>query len=107
MMRRIFRCFLFSTAGVVGLALTLIATVAVIVFVRYQLNDRQIYLPPPRGPYPIGRSLVQWHDKIRNRDLMVFIWYPAIPGAAGGRCEYLPGKWGEINAQNMLPIPAK
>jgi pimeloyl-ACP methyl ester carboxylesterase len=38
---------------------------------------------------------------------MIFIWYPAIPGAANGRCEYLPGKWGEIDAQNMLPIPAR
>ncbi len=38
---------------------------------------------------------------------MVFIWYPAASGANRAHCEYLPGKWGQINSQAMLPIPAK
>jgi dienelactone hydrolase len=92
---------------IAGLTLTLLASFILIVVVQYEVNDRLISLPPPRGPHPVGRSVVQWHDKIRNRDLMIFIWYPAVSGVAGGRCEYLPGEWGEINARDTLPIPAR
>jgi dienelactone hydrolase len=38
---------------------------------------------------------------------MVFLWYPARDGATGQRAEYIPGKWGELAAQNMFPIPAR
>jgi dienelactone hydrolase len=107
MIGKIIRLFLWAVAAVLALALASAAALALLVFARYHLNDRPISLPTPRGPHLVGRSLVEWHDKIRNRDLVVFIWYPADPGATGDRCEYLPGKWGELNAKDMLPIPAK
>jgi predicted dienelactone hydrolase len=76
-------------------------------YVQYRHNDRPIVLPAPRGPHLVGRVLVHWQDARRNRELMVFLWYPAREGAAGQRAEYIPGKWGELAAQNMFPIPAR
>ncbi|MGD1032282.1 MAG: hypothetical protein ABSA05_14205 [Opitutaceae bacterium] len=107
MIRQLRQFFLLSALAMGGLALVLAAAVALTVPVMYRLDDRVISLPPPRGTYPVGRILVQWHDGARDRDLMVFIWYPAVAGEAGVRCEYIPGKWGEMNAQGMLPIPAR
>jgi hypothetical protein len=88
-----------------------IVVVAVLAFVlsmgfQYRRNDRAIALPVPRGPYPVGRTLVDWNDNRRNRELMVFIWYPAPVGVSGRRSEYIPGIWGELEARNMNPIPA-
>ena len=91
--------------------LSAIAAVAVAIgiafVVRYRLDDRPIVLPRPRGPHPVGRVLVDWKDARRNRELMVFIWYPAVDGATGPRSEYIPGEWGRLEAEHMLPIPAK
>jgi len=50
---------------------------------------------------------VDWQDPTRHRELMVFLWYPARDAAAGQRSEYIPGKWGELAAEGMFPIPAK
>jgi dienelactone hydrolase len=107
MIQQLRRFCLLLALTVGGLALALAAFVALIILVMYRLDDRVISLPPPRGPYPVGRSLIQWHDRARNRDLMIFIWYPAVASAKSARCEYIPGKWGEMNAQGMLPIPAR
>lgn len=54
-----------------------------IVAVQYRRNDRPIVLPRPRGPHRVGRVLVTWKDTKRNRELMVFLWYPAAAGAVG------------------------
>jgi dienelactone hydrolase len=90
-----------------GLGLAAVLALVLVVFVQYRRNDHPIALPRPRGPHPVGRVLVDWTDPARRRELMVFIWYPAQTGAAGRRAEYIPGKWGELEAQSMGPIPAK
>jgi predicted dienelactone hydrolase len=38
---------------------------------------------------------------------MVFLRHPARDGSTGQRSEYIPGKWGELAAQGMFPIPAR
>jgi dienelactone hydrolase len=92
---------------VLGVPIAFVLAVAMAFYVRYQLNDHAIALPAPRGPHQVGRMLVDWTDAGRNRELMVFIWYPAVDHSAGRHCEYIPGKWGELESENMLPIPAK
>lgn len=76
-------------------------------FIQYQRDDHPIDLPRPRGPHAVGRVVEDWHDASRQRELMVFLWYPARNGATGVRAQYIPGKWGEIEAQGMIPIPAR
>jgi dienelactone hydrolase len=87
--------------GVTTLGLLAVA-VAITFAVQYRLDDHAIVLPRPRGPHPVGRTIVDWKDGRRNREVMVFLWYPAVDGARGQRCEYLPGR-----TQRALPIPSK
>src|SRR5262249_47279025 len=57
----------------------------------------QLVLPPPTGPFAVGRVTVHWIDRSRSeplkpdhgpRELMVDVWYPA-DSAAGPWAEYL------------------
>lgn len=58
-------------------------------------------LQTPTGRFGIGRVGYEWTDVSRpdghsvdphaHRDLMVYLWYPAPKGKAGGLGEYLPG----------------
>jgi predicted dienelactone hydrolase len=62
--------------------------------------DAVFRLPPPTGPFPVGRVTYHWTDSSRpevlaphasaRRELMVDVWYPAQPGT-GSPAEYLPG----------------
>jgi hypothetical protein len=96
---------IFVIAG--GLGVMAILSIVLAVFVQYRRNDRPIAFPIPRGPHPVGRMLLDCRDARRDREIMVFLWYPAQPGTDGNRCEYIPGLWGEIEAEKMLPIPAR
>jgi len=87
--------------GVTTLGLLAVA-IAIAFAVQYRLDDHAIVLPRPRGPHPVGRTIVDWKDGRRNREATVVVWYPAADGARGQRCEYLPGM-----AQSALPIPSK
>ena len=58
-------------------------------------------LPPPSGPFGIGRIAYEWVDISRSeshapdlqahRDLMVYLWYPSPRKDLTTRGEYLPG----------------
>ncbi|MGA3025696.1 MAG: hypothetical protein ABSF98_13090 [Bryobacteraceae bacterium] len=69
--------------------------------------ESPIALPKPRGPHAVGRQLFDWTDSRRSRELMVLVWYPAEPGTAHTPAEYVPGRWGQLAAQGMFPIPAR
>jgi hypothetical protein len=81
-----------------------------------------IPVPPPTGPFPVGRTVREWTDRSRTdpytpnsagstatagsaepRSLVAFIWYPANPSAAPA-AEYLPPAWSP--AADMLGIRA-
>ncbi|HEV3137900.1 MAG TPA: hypothetical protein VGZ26_08340 [Pirellulales bacterium] len=101
------RIVILILAVVFGVALVGVLAAVLAVFVQYRRDDHPIALPSPRGPHPVGRMLMDWTDARRNREIMVFLWYPAQDGTAGHKCEYIPGTWGELEAEKMLPIPAK
>lgn len=103
MLRKIFRlAAVLSGVGAAG-----VLAIVVAFYIQYRRDDHPIVLPAPRGPHPVGRVLVDWTDTKRNRELMVFIWYPAPNGAQGRHTSYIPGKWGELEAQGMGPIPER
>ncbi len=95
-----------TSAAFLTLAVTL-AGVLGIAGVRYYRIDRPIVLPKPRGPYLVGRVLLDWTGDRRHRELMTFVWYPAAPGTVGPSAEYVPGRWGELAAKGGFPIPAR
>jgi dienelactone hydrolase len=60
-------------------------------------------LPAPSGRYPVGRTSYDWVDAQRaeiyspdpqdRRELVVWVWYPAAPGADAASVAYLPDPW--------------
>ncbi len=65
-----------------------------------------IELPAPTGPYGVGRSSFEWGDTSRDelftddpadqRELVVWVWYPAERMPNAQRAAYLPGVWGDL-----------
>jgi dienelactone hydrolase len=105
MLRNTLRLLAVTVTVIVIAAIVAVLAIVVCVGVQYRRDDRAIVLPAPRGPHPVGRSLADWKDNRRNRELMVFIWYPARDGALGPHSEYIAGAWGRL--ENMNPIPPK
>ncbi|TCM49091.1 lipase [Kribbella sp. VKM Ac-2568] len=58
----------------------------------------RLVLPEPTGPYRIGTTELHLVDNSRvdpwvpgrKRELMISVWYPAMPGARGPRAPYAP-----------------
>jgi dienelactone hydrolase len=94
-------------AVIVGVGVAAVVLLLCAIGVQYWRNDSPIVLPRPRGPHPVGRTVFDWTDRTRSRELMVFAWYPARAGASAARAEYIPGKWGEAAAQGHFVIPAR
>lgn len=73
-----------------------------IVFLEVKRNQT-LTLPAPTGPYAIGRVSYDWTDQTRletytnqpdaKRELLVWVWYPAIPGAKVSTLPYFPPAW--------------
>ncbi len=65
---------------------------------------RRSPLPAPTGPYAIGRKEFDWVDKSRpdhdspsgQREIAVWLWYPASPKNSAEAAEWMPGRWGEL-----------
>ena len=73
------------------------------------------YLPEPTGPYPAGTASVwltdtsrpdPWVSGVNARELMVSLWYPAVP-AAGRRARYMtPAESGlQLTSRGITGIP--
>jgi dienelactone hydrolase len=101
------RTVLRLAAVLAGLGAAAALALVLAFYIQYRRDDHPIVLPAPRGPHPVGRVLMDWKDTQRSREVMVFLWYPAPDGASGRRVEYIPGKWGELEAQSLIPIPER
>lgn len=63
-------------------------------------------LPAPTGPYRVGRTAFDWTDTDRTdplapepgqqRQLSVWVWYPAPAGTSGRPAPYAPGHWAQM-----------
>ncbi|MCO6006900.1 hypothetical protein NE236_18085 [Actinoallomurus purpureus] len=92
------------------------ATALVVVSTGYvaaaaTLHAQPVILPAPTGPYHVGRTIFDWTDHTRAdplapapgnaRDLSVWVWYPAVPGARGRRAPYAPGAWNRLHLPSL------
>src|SRR5437773_6130639 len=79
--------------GVLGLAALLAA-----LWVEHKMP---ITLPTPTGPFAVGRAIYDWVDDAMvdklapvagtKRELLVWIWYPSVPGQPGATTDdYVP-----------------
>jgi predicted dienelactone hydrolase len=97
----------------------------VILGVLWMYRDRQVVLPTPGGPYPVGRIEYDWMDANRvdplgdtpgqPRKLSVWIWYPGERTSAPTvPAPYLPPAWvaareqdagiGRLLMQNLVHV---
>lgn len=66
-----------------------------------------VALPTPTGPYPVGRTMLDWTDHTRTdplaprpglpRELSIWLWYPASPGPGAQSAPYAPGAWAGLH----------
>jgi predicted dienelactone hydrolase len=69
-------------------------------------SDGESPLPAPTGSYAVGRTHFNWVDSSRAegaspgsaREIVAWIWYPAVPGPAASRAQWLPEKWQGVSA---------
>jgi dienelactone hydrolase len=69
-------------------------------------------LPAPTGPYSVGRTAFDWTDTGRtdplapqpgqDRELSVWVWYPAPAGISGQPALYAPGHWARMLSFGIL-----
>src|SRR5438552_9980826 len=93
--RRIFR-------GIVILAILGMLGVGVLLGSLWVEHRTQITLPPPTGPFAVGRALYDWTDDAHpdplapvpetKRELLVWIWYPAAAGPSTVADDYVPAQ---------------
>ncbi|MGI5233020.1 alpha/beta hydrolase family protein [Actinoallomurus sp. CA-142502] len=92
------------------------ATALVVVSAGYvaavaTLHAQPVTLPAPAGPHHVGRTMFDWTDHTRAdplaptprnaRNLSVWVWYPAVPGARGRRAPYAPGAWNQLHLPSL------
>ncbi|MGB4784432.1 MAG: hypothetical protein WAQ77_06940 [Candidatus Acidiferrum sp.] len=74
--------------------------VAVLLGSLWVEHTTEITLPTPSGPFLVGRAIYDWTDEQApdtlapvpgaKRELLVWIWYPAVAGQAAAPDDYLP-----------------
>ena len=91
--RRIFKGFAVLTMlGVLGIAALLVSL--------WLEHRTEVTLPAPTGAFAVGRALYDWADEETwdtlalgpgiKRELLVWIWYPAVAGPSATIDDYLP-----------------
>jgi len=90
MLRRIGRALFLVTAA--GLALVVGLSIALAVDRRSDVE-----LPPPTGPFTVGRVIYDWRDT--SHEVLAWVWYPA--DSAGPPDDYMPA---EMRAHQTPPV---
>ncbi len=91
--RRIFK-------GFTVLAMLVVLGVAALLGALWVEHRIGIALPPPTGPFVVGRAIYDWTDDAHSdtlapipgtkRALLVWVWYPAATGQSAAMVDYLP-----------------
>lgn len=53
-------------------------------------NRTEVTLPLPTGPFAVGRSIFDWVDDGSRRELLAWIWYPAVRSPSAVVDDYIP-----------------
>jgi predicted dienelactone hydrolase len=87
-----------AAVAVVGLAL-----VAILLLVMWREHKTAVTLPTPTGHFAIGRTTYAWTNEAETdefalspgskRQVLVWVWYPAVRSNRDAPAEYLPGQW--------------
>jgi len=99
-MRRFFTV-VFKVVKIVGLVF--VSAAALIVMGFWADHARGTTLPKPTGPFDVGRLSYFWQDSRHfdtmalkpetRRQLVAWVWYPAVHGQTMAVADYLPQPW--------------
>ena len=88
---------------VVGILVIVITVISALLLIMWREHDTVITLPAPTGSSKVGRVTFVWADDTsadqpeeapaRQRQVLVWMWYPATPPANETTAEYLPLAW--------------
>jgi dienelactone hydrolase len=99
--------------GKVSIVLASLGLLAAIIMYLWAFSQRQktVVLPTPSGSYAVGRTVFDWVDASRPeifsktpdiyRELIVWIWYPAISSSTLHHARYLPEAWEQALNREM------
>jgi hypothetical protein len=97
-----------AVAAVAALALVL---VAILLLVMWREHNTAIALPAPTGPFAVGRATYAWTNEAQTdelapspaskRQVLVWIWYPAVRSPRDVPAEYLPARWRAALAKQL------
>jgi predicted dienelactone hydrolase len=90
------------------LLIFVLVIVACLAFVEIR-RHQTLVLPAPTGSYAVGRMEYDWTDQQRSdplapqagmkRELIVWVWYPAVRVSGAEVASYLPSKWAQVSDQ--------
>src|SRR6476469_6821919 len=88
--------------GFAALAMSGFLALAALVIFLWVEHSSEVTLPTPTGAFPVGRSIQDWKDSVgldvlapvpsTKRELLVWIWYPAVAGQSAAMDDYLPAR---------------
>jgi dienelactone hydrolase len=94
-----------------ALVISGITAIAILLIALWLEHRADTTLPAPTGPFAVGRGLYNWLDNKTldpmapepgtKRDLLVWIWYPAVRGGTQAVDDYLPAPWRVAVEQHM------
>lgn len=109
-----------SVAHRVGRALVVLAAAgalgaAVLLALVWRDHRSPVTLPPPTGPFAVGRVIDAWADEAgrdplapsgARREWLAWIWYPTAPTTSGLPADYRPSYWRSAMAREQSWIAA-
>lgn len=94
-----------------GVAIVVLALVGILLLVMWREHKTAITLPTPTGPFAVGRTTYAWTNEAvadelafppgPKRQVLVWVWYPAIRSPRGVPAEYPPVPWREALAKRL------
>lgn len=97
--------------GAAALAALVIVLVASLLLAMWWEHGTAVTLPPPTGPFAVGRTTYAWTNDSETdelapsprskRQVLVWIWYPAIRSQRDLPTEYLPARWRAAEAERL------
>ncbi|MGA8027451.1 MAG: hypothetical protein WB992_09910 [Bryobacteraceae bacterium] len=88
--------------GFAALATLAVSGVAALLAVLWMEHRTGVTLPAPTGSFAVGRAIYVWADDVPDplapvpgtkRELVAWIWYPAVARSAATMDDYLPTPW--------------
>src|ERR1019366_693603 len=94
-----------------AIAMLGIAGVALLLVTLWLDHTRETNLPAPTGPFAVGRVMYHWSDTANDdsmaqqagtkRELVAWIWYPALSQAGLRTADYFPAPWRAALAKHL------